>query len=44
MFYGLKQDYNIDKSRSELDFHPKSSKQALLDTFRYLKETWKGIL
>ena len=40
MFYGLKQDYNISKSRQELDFNPKSSKAALIDALDYLKNDW----
>lgn len=42
MFYGLKQDYDISKSKQELDFNPKPSKQALIDAFKYLKNDWKG--
>jgi len=42
MFYGLKQDYDISKSREELDFNPKSSKQALEDALRYLKYEWNS--
>jgi len=38
MFYGLKQDYDISKSRKELGFNPKSSKRALEDALKYLKE------
>jgi dihydroflavonol-4-reductase len=41
MFYNLKQDYDIGKSRKELDFHPKSSKRALEDALEYLKNDWK---
>ena len=41
MFYGLKQDYDIAKSRNELDFTPKSSKQALIEAMNYLKNEWK---
>ena len=41
MFYNLKQDYDISKSRKELDFNPKSSKKALEDALRYLKNDWK---
>ncbi len=41
MFYGLKQDYDITKSRNELGFNPKSSKEALTDAFEYLKQDWK---
>ena len=41
MFYGLKQDYNITKSRKEIDFNPKSSKQALIEAMKYLKNEWK---
>lgn len=40
MFYGLKQDYNISKSKTELDFSPKPSKEALIDALKYLKEEW----
>ncbi|MBQ0787869.1 MAG: NAD-dependent epimerase/dehydratase family protein [Oceanihabitans sp.] len=42
MFYGLKQDYDISKSKQELGFHPKSSKKALLDALIYLKSDWKN--
>ncbi len=41
MFYGLKQDYDITKSRNEIDFNPKSSKQALIEAMNYLKNDWK---
>jgi len=41
MFYGLKQDYDISKSKKELDFNPKSSKKALEDALIYLKTDWK---
>ncbi len=41
MFYGLKQDYDISKSRKELDFNPKPSKKALIEAFDYLKNDWK---
>tara|TARA_R100001369_G_scaffold64735_5_gene91969 strand:+ start:19433 stop:20437 length:1005 start_codon:yes stop_codon:yes gene_type:complete len=41
MFYNLRQDYDIGKSRKELDFNPKSSKKALEDALRYLKNDWK---
>lgn len=41
MFYGLNQDYDISKSRQELDFNPKSSKKALEDALEYLKNDWK---
>lgn len=41
MFYGLKQDYNINKSKQELGFNPKPSKEALEDALRYLKNDWK---
>lgn len=41
MFYDLKQDYDISKSRKELDFNPTSSKKALEDTLKYLKTEWK---
>jgi dihydroflavonol-4-reductase len=44
MFYGLKQDYNIQKSREELDFNPKPSKEALEDALRYLKNDWKPLV
>lgn len=42
MFYGLKQDYNINNSKKDLDFNPKSSKRALTDTFIYLKKEWNS--
>ena len=41
MFYGLKQDYDISKSKKELDFNPKPSKRALEDALKYLKTDWK---
>ena len=41
MFYGLKQDYDINKSRNEIDFKPKSSKPALIEAMNYLKNDWK---
>lgn len=41
MFYDLKQDYDISKSREELGFNPKSSKKALEDALKYLKYDWK---
>lgn len=41
MFYGLKQDYDISKSKKELDFNPKPSKKALEDALKYLKTDWK---
>lgn len=40
MFYGLHQDYDISKARKELGFNPRSSKEALIDAMRYLKEDW----
>ena len=41
MFYDLKQDYDISKSKKELGFNPKPSKRALEDALRYLKNDWK---
>ncbi|KJD36522.1 dihydrokaempferol 4-reductase [Tamlana sedimentorum] len=41
MFYGLKQDYDITKSKNELGFNPKSSKEALIEAMGYLKNEWK---
>ena len=41
MFYGLKQDYDITKSREELGFNPKHSKKALIDALEYLKNEWE---
>lgn len=38
MFYGLIQDFDISKARSELGFNPKSSKQALQSALSYM---WK---
>ncbi|WP_339705123.1 NAD-dependent epimerase/dehydratase family protein [uncultured Kriegella sp.] len=40
MFYGLKQDYDITKSKQELGFNPKPSKKALIDALKYLKNDW----
>lgn len=42
MFYGLKQDYDISKSRKELNFNPRSSEEALRDAMMYLKNQWNG--
>ena len=41
MFYGLNQDFDISKSKKELNFNPKPSKEALIDALRYLKNEWK---
>lgn len=41
MFYGLKQDYNISKSKQDLGFAPKPSLQAFKEALRYLKNDWK---
>ncbi len=41
MFYGLKQDYDISKSRKELGYNPKPSKKALEDALAYLKNDWQ---
>ncbi len=41
MFYGLKQDYDITKSKRELGFSPKSSRKALEDALEYLRYDWK---
>lgn len=43
MFYGLKQDYDISKARTELDFNPKPSNAALIDALAYLKKEWKEL-
>lgn len=37
MFYGLKQDYDINTSEKELNFKPKSSRKALEDAFNFFK-------
>ncbi|MEH6537408.1 MAG: NAD-dependent epimerase/dehydratase family protein [Psychroserpens sp.] len=41
MFYGLKQDYDITKSKEELGFNPKPSKEALIEALDYLQKDWK---
>lgn len=41
MFYGLKQDYDISKSKRELGFRPKSSEQALVEAIEYLRKNWR---
>ncbi len=41
MFYGLKQDFDIRKSKNEIDFNPKPSKIALIEAMSYLKHEWK---
>ncbi|AWV97309.1 NAD-dependent epimerase/dehydratase family protein [Arcticibacterium luteifluviistationis] len=43
MFYGLKQDYDISKSKQELGFKPKLSKEALIEAMTYLKNDWKKV-
>lgn len=43
MFYGLKQDYNIEKAKKELGFNPKPSREALIEAVSYLKNDWQGI-
>ncbi len=40
MFYGLKQDFNINKAKTELGFRPKDSKTALISALQYLKNDW----
>ena len=41
MFYGLKQDYDINKSKTVLGYNPKPSKQALEEALNYLKNDWE---
>ncbi|WP_299134990.1 NAD-dependent epimerase/dehydratase family protein [uncultured Tenacibaculum sp.] len=41
MFYGLKQDYDISKSRKELDFNPKPPKIVFENALEYLKNDWE---
>ncbi len=41
MFYDLKQDYDISKSKEELGYNPKPSKMALENALKYLKNEWK---
>ena len=41
MFYGLKQDYDISKSKDILGYNPKPSKQALEEALTYLKNDWQ---
>lgn len=40
MFYGLPQDYTIDKAKRELGFDPKPSNVALEEALCYLKADW----
>jgi len=42
MFYGVKQDYDISKSKTELGFNPKPPRKALEEALAYLKNDWKG--
>jgi len=37
MFSGLQQDFEISKSRKELGFKPKKSKQVIKEAMLYLK-------
>ena len=37
-FYGVKQEYDTDKARSQLDFRPRSPAVALQETFAYLQK------
>ncbi len=43
MFYGLKQDYDIHKAKTELGFNPANSKTALINAVKYLKNDWNYI-
>ncbi|TCI94740.1 SDR family NAD(P)-dependent oxidoreductase [Tenacibaculum sp. M341] len=43
MFYGLKQDYDIHKAKTELGFNPTNSKTALINAVKYLKNDWNYI-
>ncbi|ETX12178.1 nucleoside-diphosphate sugar epimerase [Marinomonas ushuaiensis DSM 15871] len=38
MFFNVKQEYNISKARTELGYNPKSSHDALVETFKYLEQ------
>lgn len=42
MFYGLKQDYDISKSKEELNYNPKPSKEALTEALKYLRKDLKN--
>lgn len=42
MFYGLKQDFNIEDSKRDLGFAPKPSKVALENALKYLKNEWSN--
>lgn len=37
-FYGVKQEYAIDKAREQLAYRPRSPEQALQETFAYLQQ------
>lgn len=38
LFYGVRQEYDITKARTELGYEPRSSSMALLDAFKYLED------
>lgn len=40
MFYGLKQDFDTTKAKTELGFLPKDSETALISALQYLKNNW----
>lgn len=42
MFYGLLQDFDISKAKSELNFSPKLPEKALKDAFSYINMEWKA--
>lgn len=41
MFYGLKQHFNISKSKTDLDFNPTEAPAALKEALEYIKEDWE---
>ncbi len=42
MFYGLHQDYDISKAKTELGFQPTNSKTTLINALAYLKNEWNN--
>lgn len=41
-FYGVRQEYDIDKARTHLAYSPRPPEQALLETFAYLRQRPAG--
>ena len=38
LFYGVRQEYDITKARTELGYEPRSSSITLIEAFKYLED------